>query len=119
MEAINVLIKENLCGFVQKHGDNRLKRELLIFWGMHPNTRFDSKVISYALDCFKLDAERALRAMVTEGLVDSYTSNGVSLYSLTKNEDRRQPIIELATLGWDRWQLMIKHIELYDKVANC
>jgi len=118
MEATNVLVKEILSGFVQKHGNDRVKRKLLIFWGMHPNTRFDSKAISYTLDCFKLDVERALEAMVTEGLVDGYTSNGISLYSLTKNEDSRQPILELANLGWDRWQLMIKHLELCDQIET-
>ncbi len=74
---------------------------------MHPNTRFDSKAISYTLDCFKLDVETALEAMVAEGLVDGCTSNGVSLYSLTRNEDSRQPILELANLGWNQRQHMI------------
>ena len=117
MEALNVLTEESLYRFLEKHSDNRAKRELLLFWGMHPNARFDRKVICYALDVSKLDMEGALRAMVEEGLLDKHISNGVTLYSLTTNEDSRQPILALAALGWDRWQLMIKRVERRDKAS--
>jgi len=98
---------------------NGLVRELLLFWGMHPNAKFDRKAICYALDYSKLDTERALRIMIEEGLLDSHSRNGVTLYSLTKDEERRRPVLELAALGRDRWQLMTKRIEREDKVANC
>lgn len=118
MEIPTVLVGESLYRFLEKHGDNRVKWELLVFWGRHPNARFDRKVVCYALDCKKLDAERALGAMVEERLLDSYTGNDVTLYSLTKNEERRRPVLELAALGWNRWQLMLKRIEQRDKVAK-
>ncbi len=107
--------EESLYRFLQEHGDNGVKRGLLLFWSSHPNARFDSKVICYALDRDRLDTEKALRTMVEEGLLDRSTCNGVTLYSLTTNEDRYRPILELATLGWGRWQLMLKRI---DEVAN-
>lgn len=119
MEAPNVLTEERLYRFLKKHGDNRVKRELLLFWGMHPNARFDRKTTCYALDCSKLDAEGTLRAMVEEGLLDTHIYNGVTLYSLTTNEDRRRPLLALAALGWDRWQLMIMRVEQTGKVAKC
>lgn len=105
------IIGEGLYHFLQKHGDNGAKRELLLFWGLHPNARFDKKAICYALDYSKLETERALKTMVKEELLDEHTDNCVILYSLTRNEEKRRQVLELAALGWDRWQLMLRHIE--------
>ena len=114
----NVIIKDNLCRFLDRYGNNRVKRELLLFWGMHPNAKFNRSAICYAVGCNKLDAERALMTMVEEGLLDTYPNgNGVTLYSLTRNDERRRPVLELATLGWDQWQLMLKRIE--SGLARC
>jgi hypothetical protein len=114
----NVIIKDNLCRFLDRYGNNRVKRELLLFWGMHPNAKFNRSAICYAVGCNKLDAERALMTMVEEGLLDTYPNgNGVTLYSLTRNDERRRPVLELATLGWDQWQLMLKRIE--NGLARC
>ncbi len=99
--------EESLICFLQKQGDNRVKRGLLLFWGMHPSAKFDGKGICYALDYSKLDTERALSTMVEEGLLGKHTSNGVILYSLTTDEEKRRPILELASLSWDRWQIMV------------
>jgi len=107
--------EESLYRFLQEHGDNWVKRGLLLFWGMHPNARFDRRAICYALDCNKLDAERALRTMVEDGLLDRNICNDVTLYSLTKNEEKRQPVLELATLSWEQWQLILKGIEQKDR----
>lgn len=103
--------EESLYRFLHEHGDNRVKRELLLFWGMHPNARFDRRTICYVLDCSKLDMERALRTMVEEGLLDKRISNGVTLYSLTPDEKKRRPILELAGFSWDQWQLMLRRME--------
>ena len=103
--------EESLYHFLLEHSNNRAKRELLLFWSMHPHAKFGLRAICYALDCSKLDAERVLRTMVDEGLLDKNICNGVTLYSLTTSEARRQPLLALAALGWDRWQLMIRRVE--------
>jgi hypothetical protein len=101
METLTVSIQEGLYHFLEEHGNNRIKRELLDFWGRHPDARFSRYVICFALDCGKLEAERALKAMVDAGLVDNHENNGVTLYSLTKNEEKRRPVLELVALDWD------------------
>ncbi len=111
MAASDVLTEETLNHYLEEHGNNRVKRELLLFWGTHPNAKFDRKVVCYALDFGKLDAEEALRVMVEEGLLDRHVSNGTTLYSLTRNEERRRPILALAALGWDRYRLMLRGLE--------
>ena len=118
-ETAKVLSEENLYRFLEQHGNNRVKRELLAFWGMHPNAKFGRRAICYALDCSKLEAERALRALVNAGLVDTHMNNGLTLYSLTRNEAKRRAVLELATLGWDQRQLMLKRIERRGKSVKC
>jgi len=76
--------------------DNLLKRELYEFWGMHPNAKFSRPIISYALDCNKRELDSVLRAMVEIGLVETQVQNGVTMYSLTTNEDKRGSVMEFA-----------------------
>lgn len=111
METLTVGTQEELYRFLEEHGNNRVKRELLNFWGRHPDARFSRYAICFALDCGKLEAEKALRAMVDAGLVDNHKNNGLTLYSLTKNEEKRRRVLELAAVGWDQWNIMIKRME--------
>ena len=75
MVAPNILIEESLYRFLEEHGDNRAKRRLLFFWGSHPDGKFARYTICYALDCNKLEVDRALRVLVEAGLVDTYMHN--------------------------------------------
>lgn len=115
MVTLNARIEENLYHFLEKHGNNQVKRELLLFWGMHPNAKFSRLAICCATDSNKLDVKTALGAMVEEGLLDAHIHNGVTLYSLTTNDEKRRPLLELATLGWNRWHLSSS---ILDKVAK-
>lgn len=118
MVAPGTLNEASLYRFLEEHEDNRVKRELLFFWGCHPNAKFARNAICYALDCTKLEMDRGLKALVEAELVDTHILNGMTFYSLTTNEERRQPVVELTTLNWDQWHLMLKHIELEGKVAK-
>jgi len=111
MVAPSILSEEQMLRFLEEYAGDRLKMELLAFWGRHPNARFSRGAISCALDCKKLNIDRALKDMVEVGLVDIYNCNGVPFYSLTVNEERRRPVMELACLGWGQLQLMIRRIE--------
>ena len=111
--------EESLYRFLEEHGNNRVKRELLLFLGMHPYAKFSRSTICYAVDSNKLDMKMALRDMVEAKLLDTHIYNGVTLYSLTTNEDIRRLLLALAALGWDRWQLMLRRAEQIDKVAKC
>jgi hypothetical protein len=111
METLTVSTQEELYRFLEKHGNNRVKRELLDFWGRHPGTKFSRYAICFALDCGKLEADRNLRDMVDAGLLDNHANNGLSFYSLTRNEEKRRLVLELAALGWDQWNILTKRIE--------
>jgi len=81
----------------EENTDSRVSREFLVFWSMHPNAKFNKAAIRYALDFTKLEIEMALATLVETGLVDQHVSNGVTLYSLTTNEEKRKPIIAYTT----------------------
>jgi hypothetical protein len=111
MATPDVLTRESLQRFLAEYGDNQVKRELLLFWGLHPNAKFNRFAICYAVDSRQFYAKIALKDMVEAGLVDVYVNNGETLYSLTQNELRRRPVLELAALGWDQWQLMLRQLD--------
>lgn len=118
MAAPNILNQESLYRFLEEHGDNRVKRRLLFFWGCYPNAKFARHIICYALDCGKLEVDRALRDLVKAGLVDTHILNGVTFYSLTANEERRRLVLELAALDWDQWHLLLNRSEQEHEVVK-
>ena len=118
MVTPSTLNEASLYRFLEEYGNNRVKREVLFFWGCHPNTKFTRHIICYALDCSKLEVDRELKALVEAGLVDIHILNGATFYSLTANEERRRPVLELASLDWGQWHLMLKHIEQEQKAAS-
>ncbi len=101
-----VTMNQQVYCLLRECANSRAKRELVLFWGMHPDDEFDSATLSYALDCGRTDAQQALHALVEAGLVDARVSDEKILYSLTTNRERRQVVVELATPGWERWQNM-------------
>ena len=78
-----------------------VKKELFLFWGMHPNTKFSRNTISYALDYNKIELDSTLKDMVEAGFVEAHIQNGETLYSLTTNEEVRRPILEFARHGYN------------------
>lgn len=103
MRASNVLAEEKLYHFLDKYGNTREKRELLLFFGSNPNAKFSKLAIFYALDCNRLKFNRALGVMVEQGILDMYLQNDMPLYSLTTNNEIRRNVVELADVSLDRW----------------
>ena len=110
MAVRNALTEKQLLRLLKQYASDRLKMELLAFWGRHPNAKFTRGAISCALDCKKLDMDRALKDLVERGLVDMHKHNGVTFYALTTNEERRRVALELAALGWDQRRLMLRRV---------
>ena len=84
--------------------DNYVKRDLYLFWGMHPSVKVSKPVINYVLDCNKKELDSQLNAMVAAGLLEEHVQNGMTLYSLTTNEERRQTILEFVRHGHNYYQ---------------
>lgn len=118
MAMANVLSEEQLLRFLKQYAGDRLKMELLAFWGRHPNAKFARGAISCALDCKRSAMDRALKDMVATGLVDTCKQNGVPFYSLTTNEEKRRAALQLAALGWDQRLLMARRVGQWERATT-
>lgn len=107
-----------LSTFLDRHGDTRAKQEAILFWALHPNARFSRLAILSAMDCSRLDAERALKCMVNNELVNMHSDNGLTTYSLTANENIRQMVAQLSTLDWGQRQIMFSHARYVQGTYN-
>jgi hypothetical protein len=114
-EGGGVVMLDSITGvgidtFIDRCGDTRAKQELLLFWALHPDARFSRLAILSALECSKLDAEKALTYMVDIELVNTHSDRGVTTYSLTLSEKIRQMLAQLNTLDWGQRYKIFSHI---------
>lgn len=92
-----------LLQFARKHGNSMGRFLVLQFWGKHPETHFSLPCINGAVDGKKLDLKEAMGMLVEEGIVEEKTTTrGVTLYSLTCNPEKREPVMALARLDWEQ-----------------
>ena len=89
--------KEEIIQSMKEYADTRLKLDLLFFWNRYPYARFSSGVIAHALDYRrKVDVEEALQWLVEAQLVEKDTGQGVPVYFLTTDHERRQRVLVLS-----------------------
>jgi len=111
MTTSNIAMQEELSQFIREYaGDQYCLAELLRFLGRHPNTRFSRLAVIHALNSRKLYTEKALKYLVSNGLVRTYVENNVPLYSLAEVEPQRKWALDLAKYDWYQWQLLLKQI---------
>ena len=107
MITSEIAIEEKLCQFIKEYADDQYCLELVIFLGRHPCTRFSQLAIVHALDRRRLYIERALRRLISKGVVTTSIENNVPVYSLTENESLANPVLALAKLDWYQWQRLL------------
>ena len=110
MVMFDTMAGAGLNAFVDKCGDTRAKQELLLFWALHPDARFSRLAVLSAMECSKLDAERALAYMVDIELVNKHSDSGSTTYSLTLSEKLRQMLAQLNALDWRQRHEIFSHI---------
>jgi hypothetical protein len=110
MVVIDSTAEIGLNGFLDRYGNTRAKQELLLFWALHPNARFSRLAVLSAMECSRLEAEKALASMTNDNLVDMCSENRLTTYSLTKNGDTRRMMSLLNTLDWRQRQDIFDHI---------
>jgi hypothetical protein len=110
MVAIDSVVEIGLGVFLNRYGNTRAKQELLLFWVLHPNARFSRLAVLSAMECSRLDVEKALESMTDDNLVDVCSENRLTTYSLTKNDDIRRMVSLLGTLDWSQRQNMFARI---------
>ncbi len=85
------------------------------FFGRHPHTRFGRLAIVHTLNAPRLSIERALRRLVSKGLVKIYVGeNAPPFYSLTDVEPLSRLVPDLAKLNWCQWQRALERLGVYE-----
>jgi DNA-binding transcriptional regulator PaaX len=96
---------------MKKFVGNRCCLGLLRFFAVHPNGRFSKLAVVHAIDeaGSRLEVERALTQMVNEGILKTVNENNNTFYLLTKEEELRRLILNMALFDWRDWQLVLEH----------
>lgn len=91
---------------------NRCCLALLRFFVTHPNGRFSKLAVVHAIDDSnsRLEIEQDLARMVDEGVLNISIENDISFYLLTREENARAIIMEMAEFDWRHWQLVLDHM---------
>jgi hypothetical protein len=118
MVVIDSAVEIGLSGFLDRYGNTRAKQELLLFWVLHPNARFSRLAVLSAMECSRLDVEKALASLIDDNLLDVCSENGQTTYSLTTNEDIRRMVSLLNTLDWSQRQNMFTRTQHVADTCN-
>ena len=118
MDSLNSLIGTGLHIFLDTYGGTRAKQEVILFWALHPNTKFSRLAIFSAMECSRIDVEKALADMVRDGLLNVHSQNGLVTYSLTSNEDIRRMVALFSTLDWGQRRIVWNHPRLVHSACN-
>lgn len=106
-EIINL---DTLFKLIGKYRNKRYCLELLRFFGIHPNARFNRLAVIHTLSegGSKLEVEKALAHLINKGVVESCVESNARLYTLTRDEAIRTQVVKLGKLEWPRWQLILR-----------
>ncbi|HEY42259.1 MAG TPA: hypothetical protein G4O18_10475 [Dehalococcoidia bacterium] len=118
MVTLDSAVEIGLNGFLNRYGDTRAKQELLLFWGLHPDARFSRLAVLSAMECSRLDVEKALKSMANDNLIDMRSDSGLITYSLTTNENIRQMVALLSTLDWGQRHMLLTNTHQVTDTCN-
>ena len=118
MDSLYSLSGTGLYVFLDTYGGTRAKQEILLFWALHPSTKFSGLAVLSAIECPRTDVERALVDMISDGLIDVHTNNGLVTYSLTSNEDIRRMVALFSALDWGQRRIVWNHPRLVHSACN-
>ena len=89
-----------------------LKLKLLLFWGRHPQAKFNLDCIASALDTTKTSLRDTIRVLVEEGtLKEQLNGTGITNYSLNNNQQAQEYIKELARLDWNEIKILKNQLQ--------
>lgn len=90
---------------------NRSCLGLLRFFAAHPNGRFSKLAVIHAIDddCTGWEMDEALNQMVEEKILNISQENGVTFYTLTREEALNRLVLNMAIFDWRDWQLVLEH----------
>jgi hypothetical protein len=106
----DISIEDQLCSFVKEFSDDLCCLELLLFFSRHPNAKFNRTAVIHAVATRKFDAGNALRHLIDKKIVVTSCENGLTLYSLTKEEPAHSLAAQMVSIDQHQWQRVLEHI---------
>ncbi len=99
---------QDIYEFLKENEFTGLKLKLLLFWGKHPQAKFNIDCIAHVLDITRQHLRQILKELIDTGMVnEQYFSSGIAHYSLNPHHALCLPLQQLASLDWS----LIKNIE--------
>jgi predicted transcriptional regulator len=90
-----------LFSFLKENDITGHRLRLLLFWGRHPQAKFNLDGIAHVLDITCFHMRELLRELINKGMVEErYCASGIAHYSLNSGHALSESIQELANLDW-------------------
>lgn len=106
----DIQIDNKLFDFIKGFGDDLCSLELLLFFGRHPNARFNRTAVLRVLTARRFDTALALKNLIDQRLVITHFENGITLYGLTKEEPAYSMVTGLKNIDLLQWQSLVEQI---------
>ena len=95
------IANHELFSFLKENDITGHRLRLLLFWGRHPQAKFNLDGIAHVLDITCFHMRELLRELINKGMVEEkYSAGGITHYSLNSEHALSESIQELANLDW-------------------
>lgn len=95
------VLHEDLVSFLRENEFTGLKLRLLLFWGRHPQAKFNIDCIAHVLDVTRHHLREIMRELINNGMItEQYCTSGIAHYSLNHEHALSQHIQQLGELDW-------------------
>jgi hypothetical protein len=103
------LIHQDLISFLKENEFTGLRLRLLLFWGRHPQAKFNLDCMAHVLDITRHHLREIMKELIEMGMVnEQYCTSGIAHYSLNYDHALSPRVQRLAELDWSA----IKNLEL-------
>jgi hypothetical protein len=106
----DIEIEDKLGNFIRELGDDLNSLELLVFFCRHPRVKFNRTAVIHALLANQFDAGIALKKLIDKKIVLTCFENGITLYSLTKEEPVNSLSSVIVNIDQNQWQKILEQI---------
>jgi len=95
------IANHELFSFLKENDITGHRLRLLLFWGRHPQAKFNLDCIAHVLDITHFHLRELLRELISKGMVEErYCASGIAHYSLNSEHALNEYIQERANLDW-------------------
>ena len=106
------ILHEELLSFLRENEFTGLKLKLLLFWGRHPQAKFNIDCIAHVLEITRHHLREIMNELILQGLInEQYCTSGIAHYSLNHAHTLSQHVQDLAQLDWSAIKSLEVEIE--------